>query len=72
MFLLAFGVFSASAQETDKNPETQKAEVIIRKAVQKLGGDRYLQVKTIVGRGNFNQFAENGAASFSSFVDTIV
>lgn len=72
LFLLAFGVFPASAQETDKNPETQKAEAIIQKAVQKLGGDRYLQVKTIVGRGNFNQFAENGAASFSSFVDTIV
>lgn len=50
----------------------EKAEAIIQKAIQKLGGDRYLQVKTIVGRGNFNQFAENGAASFSSFVDTIV
>ncbi|HEX9931047.1 MAG TPA: energy transducer TonB [Pyrinomonadaceae bacterium] len=50
----------------------EKAEAIIQKAVQKLGGDKYLQVKTIVGRGNFNQFAENGAASFSSFVDTIV
>ena len=55
------------AQTTD-----EKAEAIIQKAIQKLGGDRYLQVKTIVGRGNFNQFAENGAASFSSFVDTIV
>lgn len=72
LFLFVFGAFSATAQETDKNADTQKAEAIIQKAVQKLGGEKYLQVKTQIGRGNFNQFAENGAASFSSFVDTIV
>lgn len=52
--------------------DDQKAEFIIQKAIQKLGGEKYLQTKTQVGRGNFNQFAENGASSFSSFVDTIV
>lgn len=72
LFLLVIGVFSVGAQETDKNSETQKAQAIIQKAIQKLGGDRYLQVKTVIGRGNFNQMAENGASSFSSFVDTIV
>lgn len=71
LFLLAFGAFPVFGQESN-TPETQKAEAIIQKAVQKLGGDRYLQVKTQVGRGNFNQFAENGAVSFSSFMDTIV
>ncbi|MDQ4121318.1 MAG: energy transducer TonB [Acidobacteriota bacterium] len=50
----------------------EKAEAIIQKAIQKLGGEKYLQVKTVVGRGNFNQIAENGAVSFSSFVDYIV
>jgi hypothetical protein len=50
----------------------EKADAIVQKAVQKLGGDRYLQVKTVVGRGNFNQMAENGVSSFSSFIDYIV
>lgn len=60
------------AQDSKTSTTDEKADALVQKAVQKLGGDRYLQVKTIVGRGNFNQMAENGAQSFSSFIDYIV
>ena len=60
------------AQNSKNSSSDEKAETIIQKAIQKLGGDKYLQVKTVVGRGNFNQMAENTVVSFSAFVDYIV
>lgn len=65
--------FAVTKENQNQTASTDaKAEAIIQKAVQKLGGEKYLQVKMIVGRGNFNQIAESGASSFSSFVDYIV
>lgn len=48
------------------------AQAIIAKAVQLLGGDRYLQVKTQIGRGKFSVIAQGMVASFQSFTDVIV
>lgn len=50
----------------------EKAEAIIKKAVEKLGGDKYLQVKSQIGRGTFSVLRENVVISFQSFVDVIV
>jgi hypothetical protein len=57
-------------------PETAKtndpAVAVINKAVQFLGGDRYLQVETQIGRGKFSVLRGPGVSSFQSFIDVIV
>ncbi len=50
----------------------EKAEAVLKKAVEKLGGEKYLQVKSIVGRGKFSILRDNAVVSFQSFVDMIV
>jgi len=49
-----------------------KAEAIIAKAVENLGGRRYLQVKSQVGRGKFSILRQGGVVSFQAFLDVIV
>ncbi|MBV9241207.1 MAG: hypothetical protein JO314_04280 [Acidobacteria bacterium] len=49
-----------------------KASAIIAKAVQQLGGDRYLNVTSQVGRGAFSQLRKDGVASYQSFSDAII
>lgn len=52
--------------------DVAKAEAIIAKAVQNLGGNLYLQIKTQVGKGKFSVIKESMVASFQSFLDVIV
>lgn len=66
--LSLIGAVSSIAQ----NKPDEKAEAIINKAVEKLGGDKYLQVKTQIGKGRYSQIAEKQVASFQSFTDIIV
>ncbi|MDQ3130463.1 MAG: energy transducer TonB [Acidobacteriota bacterium] len=56
----------------DDSKKDEKAESIIKKAVEKLGGDKYLQVKSQIGRGRFSILRDNVIVSFQSFVDVIV
>ena len=49
-----------------------EAEAIIDKAVQKLGGDRYLKVTSQVSRGKFSVIRDGVIVSFQSFIDVIV
>lgn len=58
------------AQNTAKTDE--KAEAVIKKAVEMLGGDKYLQVKTQIGRGKYSILREGVVLSFQTFVDVIV
>jgi len=61
--------------DSQKNAEAQKdekAEAILKRAVEKLGGEKYLQVKSIVGRGKFSLLRDNAIISFQNFVDVIV
>ena len=53
-------------------PNDAKAEEVLFKAVTNLGGNRYLQVKSQVGRGKFSVIKENTLISFQTFVDVIV
>lgn len=46
--------------------------MIINTAVQSLGGEKYLQVKTQIGKGKFSLIREGTLISFQSFVDVIV
>ena len=58
---------AASAQTND-----DKAAAIVAKAVQLLGGDRYLNVTSEVARGNFSLLRKDGVASYQSFSDAII
>jgi hypothetical protein len=50
----------------------EKAEAIIKKAVEKLGGERYLQVKSVVGKGNYTTLVAGQLHQLIGFVDVIV
>jgi outer membrane lipoprotein-sorting protein len=65
-------LFSCAFTFAQTNKTDEKAEAVLKKAVEKLGGEKYLQVKSIVGRGKFSQLRDNAIISFQSFVDVIV
>src|SRR6185503_19606724 len=50
----------------------EKAQQIIQRAVNRLGGDRYLQVKSVIGRGFFTNFVDGVSQIPSKFVDYVV
>ena len=68
ILLLCLSATRAFAQ-TQPDP---RADAIIAKAIQNLGGDRYLQVKTQIGRGRYSVIRENAVVSFQTFLDVIV
>lgn len=68
-FVLTLSLTPAFSQ--DSQP-VEYAEGVLQKAVQGLGGDKYLKVTTQVGRGRFSLMKEGVVASFQSFVDVIV
>lgn len=67
VFLCGFSVQAQTAAAT-----VDKANAVIQKAVQRLGGERYLAVKSSIGRGNFTQMREDTGSLPSPFVDYIV
>jgi len=67
--LVSIFAFSASAQNKTSD---EKADAVLKKAVEKLGGEKYLQVKSIIGRGRFSLLRDTAIISFQSFVDVIV
>jgi hypothetical protein len=68
LLICVFTFFTYSqVQKTD-----EKAEAVIKKAVEKLGGEKYLQVKSQIGRGKFSVIQDGAVVSFQSFVDILV
>jgi hypothetical protein len=67
LLCLCFLAINSAAQDRD-----EKAEAVLKKAVETMGGDNYLQVKTQIGRGKFSLMREGMTGSFQSFVDVIV
>lgn len=61
-----------SERQSPADPQTEKAEVVLKKAIQNLGGDKYLQVTTQIGRGKYSAIRDGAVASFQSFTDVIV
>ena len=70
--LLLFVLSLAQAASAQGGKTDEKAEVILKKAVEYMGGERYLQVKTQVSRGKFSSVRNGIIASFDSFLDIIV
>jgi hypothetical protein len=53
-------------------PTDDKATQTVQKAVSAMGGDRYLNVKTVIGRGNFTDYKDGVSGIPLHFVDYIV
>jgi hypothetical protein len=73
-FLLLLAALACLAQTPTPSPATndEKAERIVRTAVQAMGGDHYLNVKTVVGHGYFTEFKDGVSGIPLRFVDYIV
>jgi len=61
----------AGAQEPEEN-DPAKAAAFVRDAIKARGGDTYLSVKTLVGRGNFTPYDKGVSGDPMSFVDYVV
>lgn len=71
LLIFLLGGFALS-QESNQTKTDEKAEAVIKKAVERLGGETYLQVKSTVGRGKFSVLRDKAVSSFQSFTDVIV
>jgi hypothetical protein len=77
LFLLAFSCAGISAQQdntvkdnTKPSPEsTAKAEAIVKRGIEVLGGSAYLNVQTVVGRGFFTAFQDGISQDPKKFLD---
>ena len=72
--LLLFCAPSAAQQDPVPKPSpenTAKAEAVLSRAVEVLGGSDYLNVKTVVGRGLFTIFNDGVSQIPAKFVDYI-
>lgn len=70
--ILALSGFALAQTENAKTQPKEKAEEVIAKATQALGGERYRQIKTQVGKGTYYVFREGALFSYQSFVDVLV
>ena len=72
VFLLLVLAPLTPAQDAQPSPSPgEKAEQIVERAVKALGGDRYSQVKTQIGRGFFTEYHDGASGIPSKFVDYI-
>src|SRR5215210_3025377 len=71
IFRLVFFALAACVAAQPASTETQ-ADAILQKAVQKLGGDKYKNVYSQIGRGNFSILKDGINVSVQTFVDVIV
>ncbi len=59
--------------QTENKPATDdKAEAIVKRAIEGVGGDAYLKVRTIIGRGYYSQYKDGISQLPAKFVDYIV
>jgi len=59
-----------ATKEKPKNPE--QAEAVLKKAIQNLGGEKYLNVESQIGRGKYSILKDGAVVSFQTFTDIIV
>jgi hypothetical protein len=71
--LILFVLIAAAwcAAQTVTLPADDKAEKIVQRAIEVLGGDRYLAVKTVTGRGFFTDYKDGVSGIPTRFVDYI-
>jgi len=70
--LSSFGASQTPDVPVKKPANTPQAEAIVTKAIQFLGGEKYLNVKTQTAKGKFSLIRDGGVASFQPFTDVLV
>ena len=70
--LFVFGLSQNNLTQKSTSKNDEKAEAVVNKAIEKLGGEKYLLVKSQIGRGQFSVMRDGSIVSFQSFVDVIV
>src|SRR5687767_9070080 len=58
--------------QTPAGQSHEKAAAIIGRAIERLGGERYLQVRSQISRGKFSIMKAGALISFQTFFDVIV
>jgi hypothetical protein len=72
LFLSSAEAFAQQEQAVKPSPEnTAKAEAILNRAIEVVGGDAYLKIKTVIGRGFFTTFQDGMSQIPARFVDYI-
>ena len=73
ILLVVCGLAQADKLQADKpKADTDaKAEQILQRAIQAVGGDRYLAVRTLIGRGFFTDYKDGVPGIPTKFVDYI-
>jgi hypothetical protein len=72
-FLSSIFLFAAIAANAQSTPETSaEAEAIVKRTIAVLGGNKYLNVTSQIGKGKFSVVREGAVVSFQSFTDIIV
>lgn len=71
---VAQGTANNAAPKVEVNTSTvaepdERAEAIIKRAVEALGGAAYLNVRTVVGRGNYTPYAKGVPGDLVAFLD---
>jgi hypothetical protein len=72
--LLVLAAFACAGQTEKPTPPNsdEKAAAIVQKGLQAMGGDRYLNVKTVIGRGLFTDYHDGVSGIPLKFIDYIV
>ncbi len=71
LLLLAVASLSRAQDKPAAIDDKDKTDQIIQRALKAVGGDRYLQVKTVIGRGLFTEFHDGVSGIPMKFVDYV-
>ncbi len=69
--ILVTFLFCICVNQFAQSPQDERAEEIIKRAIEQLGGDKYLNVKSLYSVGFFTAFRDEVADMPSLFVDVI-
>lgn len=64
--------FTLSQSQNRQTKTDPQAEAVLQKAIQNLGGEKYIKVNSQIGRGKFSIIKDGVTTSFQTFVDVIV
>lgn len=72
LFSTLFALIVCNFAFAQTNKSDEKAEAIIKRAVENIGGEKYLRATTQIGRGKYSILRDGALISFQTFVDVLV
>lgn len=70
--VLLSGIGAVNSSYAQDGNDTAKAEALIREAIKTRGGDVYLKVRSVVGRGAYTAFEKGESGLPAEFVDYLI